>query len=95
MVRGCQRRIYIVKNTDSSLFEEAYFILKRNPTPQPAVSESEMAAEANRIVQDVYGFSPICRRRGNGIAAKIPAFVLGAAASSALIGSVALVLTLV
>ena len=95
MIKGCSRRVIVIKHPESELFEEAYFILKRNPSPQPAVSESEMAAEANRIVQDVYGFSPICRRRGNGIAAKIPAFVLGAAASSALIGSVALVLTLV
>ncbi len=92
MVRGCQRRIYVVKNTDSALFEEAYFILKRNPSPQPAVSESEMAEEADRIVKDVYGFAPLCRRRSFGT--KILAFVLGAAASSVLFGITALVISL-
>ena len=94
MVRGCQRRIYVVKNTDSTLVEEASFILKHNPSQKPTVSESEMAAEANRIVQDVYGFSTVCRRARNGIGTKILAFVLGAAASSALFGSVALVFAL-
>ena len=27
-VRGCEKRIYHVKNTESELFDEAYFILK-------------------------------------------------------------------
>ncbi|MBQ7921098.1 MAG: hypothetical protein IJ325_00770 [Clostridia bacterium] len=85
----------MVKNTDSPLFEEAYFILRRSSRSQAAVSESEMAAEANRIVQDVYGFSSVCRRAGNGLGTRIMAFILGAAASSALIGSAALILALV
>jgi len=95
MVRGCQRRIYVVRNPSSPLFEEAYFILKRNNAPQPVVSESEMAMEADRIVRDVCGFSVVCRRRNSGFGPKVLAFVLGAAASSAVIGSIALTLAFI
>ena len=94
MVRGCQRKIYVVKSTESPLFEEAYFILKRNPAHQTAISESEMAREANRIVQDICGVSNLYRKN-NGLGTKVWAFVLGAAASSAVMGSLALVALLV
>ena len=64
-----------------------------------AYDEAAMLREAQRIVSEVYGYAAEYTRRnthGNGIrtfGARFLAFLLGAAASSAVIGSVALFLT--
>lgn len=96
MLRGCQKRIYYMKNPGSKYFEEAYLILKKD-APQsknPALSydfSRDLASEADRIVRDACNyFSPPPKTRLFGRAA---AFALGAASSSALIGTVALVLS--
>ena len=48
MVRGCQKKIIYLKNTDSDVFDEAYFILNDK---YPEVSgECDMIKEANRIL---------------------------------------------
>jgi len=48
--KGCERKIIMIKNTGSSYFDEAYFILKENYKKR--VSEGDMLSEANRIVND-------------------------------------------
>lgn len=48
MVRGCQKKIIYVKNTDSDVFDEAYFILS-DKIPE-ATEECDMVEEANRIL---------------------------------------------
>ena len=50
-MKGTQKKMLLLKNTGSELFEEAYFILK-DRFPAVAVSESEMIREANRIVSE-------------------------------------------
>ena len=53
MLRGCQRRIIVLKNTKSDIFEEAYFILsERAASGEAPVSESDMILEANRIISE-------------------------------------------
>ena len=49
--KGCQKRMIMLKNTGSEIFEEAYFILKELPK-KPAVTESDMVREANRIIEE-------------------------------------------
>lgn len=96
MLRGCQKRIYYMKNTGSKYFEEVYLILK-NDAPEgkkPFAScelSRDLASEADRIVRDAcnYFAPPRTRYFGRGVA-----FALGAASSSALIGTIALLLTL-
>ena len=92
MLRGCQKRIYHVKKLDSAYFEEAYLIL-RNGFPESGGS-ADLAEEAKRIVKEACG----CRN----LLAKHPlvmnrglAFALGAASSSALIGTIALLIAVV
>lgn len=51
-MKGCQKKIIMLKNTDSDIFDEAYFILKDNRETTEKVSETEMIKEANRIVND-------------------------------------------
>lgn len=54
MVRGCQRRVVFLKNTDSSVFSEAYFILSDNDDTR-GMSDEDMIREANRIIDESVG----------------------------------------
>lgn len=51
MIKGCTKRVIVVKDVSSDIFEEAYFILRpsseKNHKPQ---SRSDILKEANRIV---------------------------------------------
>lgn len=51
MIKGCQRRIIMVKDTGSRYFDCAYFVL-RHDLPQNS-RESDMLAEAHRMI-DAY-----------------------------------------
>ncbi len=51
MVKGCERRVVYLKNTDSSVFEEAFFVMKDAKTQKPP-SSMEMVREANRILSE-------------------------------------------
>ena len=48
MIKGTHRHMVILKNTESPLFEEAYFILRDQANPTDC--RSDMVAEANRII---------------------------------------------
>lgn len=48
MVRGYQKRIIFLRNTDSRLFDEAYFILSENS--ERRATKADMISEANRIL---------------------------------------------
>ena len=49
--KGCEKRIIMIKNTGSELFEEAYFVLRNESRNE----ESDMVAEANRIIEECGG----------------------------------------
>ena len=79
MVRGCQKKIIYLKNTDSKVFDEAYFIVKDN-VKCDVMDECDMVEEANRILDNVIS----CRMSGEKISrikktvkAKILPFVTG------------------
>lgn len=99
MVRGCQKRIYYIKDPRSALFAEAYFVLKTDGKTLPG--ERELALEADRIVGDMERRDRLssCGEdtgtpRRDPIGQRIGAFVIGAASSSAVIGGIALLLAL-
>lgn len=48
MIKGCQRRIIMVKDTGSRYFDSAYFVL-RHDLPKDS-RESDMLAEAHRMI---------------------------------------------
>jgi len=48
MIKGTHRHMVILKNTESPLFEEAYFILRDQENPTDC--RGDMVAEANRII---------------------------------------------
>lgn len=94
MVRGCQKRIYYIKDPRSALFAEAYFVLKNDNKSLPG--ERELAVEAERIVGDMERRDRLPSLRNapstSPIGQRIGAFVIGAASSSAVIGGIALLL---
>ena len=48
MYTGTQKKAIVIKNTGSSMFEAAYFILKDDLSD---IKESEMVKEANKILR--------------------------------------------
>jgi len=88
MIKGCQRRIIMVKDTGSRYFEGAYFVLRSEIAD--SVRESEMISEAEQIIGS-------CTDMPIGIARKAkssnkPYKIAIAILSSALIIAVALLL---
>ncbi len=84
MIRGCEKRIYYVKNTDSELFDEAYLILRRGLSSSCATPR-ELEREAMRIVRGGAEGGRAEDRRSHG---RLRAFVLGAALSALLCAAV-------
>ena len=46
MIKGAQKKMIVVKTGDSRLFEEAYFVLRRDADER----NGDMVAEADRII---------------------------------------------
>ncbi len=91
VVRGCEKRIYYVKNTDSEIFDEAYLILRRQEKGKH-IPPREIELEAMRIVNGASGGR--CRG-GKGEATdhgNLKAFFAGALLSALIIGAVSLIL---
>ena len=52
-MRGCQKRVVFLKNTGSSIFESAYFVLKEDSVNKSdPFSYTDMVHEANRIIEE-------------------------------------------
>ena len=51
MLKGVNKRVIIIKNPESEIFEEVYFIIKNKSLFRQA-RENEMVLEANRIIAD-------------------------------------------
>ncbi len=73
MVKGCQRCAVVLRGTGSTLFDEAYFILKPEKN---TVTEQQMIEEANRIVRENV-FRPRRGRDESFFAARMRCFLLG------------------
>ncbi len=89
MIRGCERRIYHVKNPESDIFDEAYFVLRRGY--DPAASGGRRTAldeEVRRLIsgESVPEYDPRPGRRG-----RLAAFVAGVLISAASVLLVCLV----
>ncbi len=52
MIKGCERRMIKIENTESELFESAYFIIKQNAQLPKKKRRDDLLREAARIVSD-------------------------------------------
>ncbi len=92
-MHGCQKRMYCMKNVGGLYFEEVYFILKKTaPDEHSLIGSRDLAGEAERIVREASGSLPCRRSAHTPVFGRAAAFALGAASSSAVIGTVALLL---
>ena len=92
MIRGCERRIYHVKNTESDVFDEAYFVLRRGY--DPAASGGRRTAldeEVRRLIsgESLPEYGPREGRRG--LRDRFIAFAAGALISAAAVFLVLLI----
>ena len=56
MIKGCTKRVMVVKDVQSDIFEEAYFILRPvSEKRKTSATENDIISEANRIVSSRYG----------------------------------------
>ncbi len=78
-LKGTEKRIVCMKSTDSRLFCEAFFVLREDA---PAACESDMLAEANRILDEHIMRSPR-KRRARALSLAV-AFLVGAAVATML-----------
>ena len=53
MIRGAQKKMIVIRTHDSRVFEEAYFVMRRD-TDIPA-GDSDMLSEADRIIRRSMG----------------------------------------
>ena len=51
MIKGCAKRVIVVKNTNSEMFDEAYFIV--NPKKRNG-KQGDFLAEANKIISSEF-----------------------------------------
>ena len=49
MIKGCQKKVIWMRNTESELFDEAYFILSEYACKKES-KESDIVKEATRII---------------------------------------------
>ena len=94
VVRGCEKRIYYVKNPESEIFDEAYLILRRQERGKCA-SPKEIEREAMRILKSACADLPQKKRGFSPSRDSLKAFFAGCAISAALIGVLSLTLWLV
>ncbi len=50
MLRGAQKQMIVVRTHGNRVFEEAYFVIRRDAVRTPA-DEGDMLREANRIIE--------------------------------------------
>lgn len=82
MFKGYKRRVIVVKDTGSRLFDSAYFVVNESAGDEGV---SDMVKEANRIIAEK-AFSERARRPSYGFFA----FALGLASASLLLAAAAL-----
>ncbi len=79
MLKGAQKRMYVVKMSEDSLFEEAYFVLRRE---RCEVQRKDMVSEAARIIRQSTGQEQAAKPK-----AKLPWQLFVGIAAGALAGS--------
>lgn len=51
MIKGCQRRVVMIKNPKNPLFEEAYFII-REEYAADEIDHDDIVGEAERLISE-------------------------------------------
>ena len=83
MIKGCEKRVVWLRNTDSEVFDQAYFILS-DAAYENKKSEGDIVSEAKRIIgqSPISGWweepTPTIKKRGSPLASsKLAFFIFG------------------
>ncbi|MBQ1232126.1 MAG: hypothetical protein IIX86_01200 [Clostridia bacterium] len=74
MLKGAQKKMYVVKMGQDSPFEEAYFVLKRE---RDAVTGDDMIKEATRIISQSAGQERSAESVGRRVGKSVLLFACG------------------
>lgn len=87
MIKGCQKRIIMINDTGSDIFDQAYFIVKDGEN-EKKTSKSDMIREANRIIDENLLGAYFSGQKKQRSARKYgrTTFLLGALCGSAFVG---------
>ena len=85
-MKGSEKKIIYVKDTGSTIFEEAYFVIRRGVDERaPRPTENDMVQEATRIITQNGAAYPATRRRTRRIA-RLITFLAGAVTAASFFG---------
>jgi hypothetical protein len=74
LLKGINKRVIVIKNPESEIFEEAYFIIRsggaKGAFKQSKSNDNEMVLEANRIISDYHNQQKSIIEK-NGVASSI------------------------
>ena len=84
MIKGCTKRVVVVKDVESDIFEEAYFIMRpKSEKAKGHLGKTDILTEANRIVFDKTpdkSISPVVvRKKRKSFVRDLLFFCMGAA----------------
>ncbi len=65
MIKGCSKRMIVLKNTGSKLFDEAYFVVKPGCAVGKLTGEKAFIDEANRILNESLYQKPLAQKPEN------------------------------
>ena len=74
-IKGIQKRMIVLKTTESRYFDEAYFLIRREAEPL-GILQSDMLIEANRILRGCLSDVPEEPKKGG--TDRVWAFLVGA-----------------
>lgn len=94
MLKGCNRKIYHVRNTSSKYFDEVYFVLKDGVSVSSRATSSTLAEEAERIIKEAgVSVGNASSTRASSVS-RFACFLVGVFSSSAILGIIAFLMTL-
>ena len=89
MIKGAQKRMIVIKTADSKIFEEAYFVLRRES--EKAI-DADIVGEANRIIEACGGKKGRDRAKIREKLTHAALFVGSGAVGGGIVGLIALIL---
>ncbi len=83
MVKGCQKKMIYVKNTDSDIFEEAYLVMKDSGM-YDSMKECDLVKEATRMLDESFAYNEdrLSVKIKGFMKTNLPPFCTGAALSA-------------
>lgn len=91
MIKGNNRRVILLKNTGSEIFDEALFFLRDGAEKDDSIGEGDMINEANRIVSSNL-LVEYCSSRKKIIKTDVFKWFLAGAGSTGAIGALILMM---